>query len=451
MMLSLAAQFCGGQVQGADVDFARVCTDTRSVRPGDLFVALRGDRFNGHDFVVEAVNAGAVAAMVESPQPGVPSLVVGDTRRGLGLLAAGMAAEMSLFRIAVTGNAGKTTVKEMIAVMLSREPGDAHVHATRGNLNNDIGVPLTLLEVRPEHRFGVFELGANAPGEIAWTVSLVKPQVVMVTNVTGAHLLGFGSMQGIADAKAEIFSAAAPDAVAIINEDDSFADFFAGCASAAGLRLLRVGRHPQATWRAENIQLDSLSVQFDLNTPAGHWPVRLPLPGAHQVSNVMMALAAVNEAGVPLDQAISRLANLKPVKGRMNVSACDGGTLVDDSYNANPGSVRVAIDWLARQSAPRCLVLGDLGELGADEVVIHQQLGRYARDAGIEALVAHGRLAAEAADAFGDGGNKVTTYSDAAEQARVYLKQAGTVLVKGSRSAGMDAVITALQANGEMH
>ncbi|MFN3713931.1 MAG: UDP-N-acetylmuramoyl-tripeptide--D-alanyl-D-alanine ligase [Alcanivoracaceae bacterium] len=451
MMLSRAALLCDGQVQGADVDFTRVCTDTRAIRPGDLFVALRGARFDGHDFVVDAVGAGAVAAMVESPQSGVPSLVVSDTRRGLGLLAAGRAADMPLFRIAVTGNAGKTTVKEMIAAMLSREPGDVQVHATLGNLNNDIGVPLTLLEVRPEHRFGVFELGANAPGEIAWTVSLVKPQVVMVTNVTGAHLLGFGSMQGIANAKAEIFSATAPGALAIINADDSFADFFAARAEAAGLRVVRVGRHPEAAWRAENIQLDSLSVQFDLNTPAGQWPVRLPLPGAHQVSNALMALAAVAEAGVPLAEAIARLANLKPVKGRMNVSACEGGTLVDDSYNANPGSVRVAIDWLARQRAPRCLVLGNLGELGADEVTIHQQLGRYARDAGIDALVAHGHLAAEAADAFGDGGDRVATHGDAAERARVYLKQAGTVLVKGSRSAGMDAVITVLQAHGEMH
>jgi UDP-N-acetylmuramoyl-tripeptide--D-alanyl-D-alanine ligase len=279
----------------------------------------------------------------------------------------------------------------------------------------------------------------------------VKPKVVMVTNVTGAHLLGFGSMQGIANAKAEIFTATAPGALAIINADDSFADFFADRAAAAGLRVLRVGRHPEADWRADRVDLDALSVRFDLQTLSGSWPVLLPLPGAHQVSNALMALAAVAEAGVPVQEAIARLANLKPVKGRMNVTACAGGTLVDDSYNANPGSVRVAVDWLARQPAPRCLVLGNLGELGADEVLIHQQLGRYAREAGIEALVTLGHLAAEAAAAFGAGAQPVNNHGDAAEKARVYLKQAGTVLVKGSRSAGMDAVITVLQANGEMH
>ena len=451
MKLSQAARFCHGNVVGGDVEFGRVCTDTRQIGQGDLFVALRGERFDGHEFVAQAAAAGAVAALVEKQTTALPAIVVEDSRRALGLLAAGCAAAVPMTRIAVTGNAGKTTVKEMIACMLSAQPADPAVHATRGNLNNDIGVPLTLLAVNAGHRYGVFELGANAPGEIAWTVSLVRPQIAMITNVTGAHLLGFGSMQGIADAKAEIFSAAAPGAVAIINTDDSFADFFAGRAVDAGLRVVRSGQRADADWRAENVVLEDRSLSFTLQSPAGRQSVYVPLPGRHQVSNVLMAIAAVVEAGVPLADAITRLAGLQPVKGRMNIQPCLGGTLVDDSYNANPGSVRAAIDWLASQSAPRCLVLGNLGELGPQEKQIHAELGRYARDAGVDQLISVGALAALAAQSFGDAAQQAADHVAAAALVRPLLKQAGTVLVKGSRSAGMDAVITALQTNGEMH
>ncbi len=451
MRLSHAASLCQGAVCGADVDFVRVCTDTRSIFAGDLFVALRGERFDGHDFIAEAAADGAVAALVEQPVTALPSIQVKDTRKALGLLAAGWAAPVPLTRIAVTGNAGKTTVKEMIACMLSSEPGDPAVHATRGNLNNDIGVPLTLLAVKPEHRFGVFELGANAPGEIAWTVSLVRPHVVMITNVTGAHFQGFGSMQGIANAKSEIFTAAADNALAIINADDSFAEFFASRATDAGLRVIRTGKSNNADWRAIDIATHSQSLAFTLVYPGGQQRIELPLPGAHQISNVLMALAAVAEAGVAVCDAAARLSTLQPVKGRMNIQLLFGGTLVDDSYNANPGSVRAAIDWLAAQTAPRWLVLGNLGELGPDEKQIHRQLGIYARDAGLDGLVAVGQLAAEAAQAFGAGGQCANDYQTAADLVRPILNQAGTVLVKGSRSAGMDAVITALQATGEMH
>ena len=451
MRLSHAASLCDGIVCGADVDFTRVCTDTRSILAGDLFVALRGERFDGHDFIAEAAADGAVAALVEQPVTVLPSIQVEDTRKALGLLAAGWAAEVPMTRIAVTGNAGKTTVKEMIACMLSSEPGDPAVHATRGNFNNDIGVPLTLLAVKPEHRFGVFELGANAPGEIAWTVSLVRPHIVMITNVTGAHLEGFGSMQGIANAKSEIFTGTADNAVAIINVDDSFAEFFALSAVNAGLRVIRTGRTENADWRAIDIALHSQSLAFTLIFPGGQQRIELPLPGVHQISNVVMALAAVAEAGVAVCDAAARLALLKPVKGRMNIQQLAGGTLVDDSYNANPGSVRAAIDWLAGQAAPRWLVLGNLGELGPDERQIHRQLGVYAKEAGLDGLVAVGQLAAEAAQAFGTGGQCATDYQAAADVVRPILNQTGTVLVKGSRSAGMDAVITALQAIEEMH
>ncbi|MCC1495268.1 UDP-N-acetylmuramoyl-tripeptide--D-alanyl-D-alanine ligase [Alcanivorax sp. 1008] len=451
MRLSQVAGFCDGRLSGADVEFSRVCTDTRDIRPGDLFVALRGERFDGQNFIGDAAKSGAVAALCEQPVAQLPAVVVGDSRRALGLLAAGWAAQYSLARIAVTGNAGKTTVKEMIACMLSSRPGDTAVHATKGNLNNDIGVPLTLLGVNGGHRYGVFELGANAPGEIAWTCSLVRPQIVMITNVTGAHLEGFGSMQGIADAKAEIYSATAADAVAIVNADDQFAGFFTTQALQAGLRVVTVGQYSGADWSAEQVSLNGSAVDFVLLHEARRYNVHLPLPGAHQVSNALVAIAAVVEAGVAIDEALPRLTQLKPVKGRMNMQACMGGTLVDDSYNANPGSVRVVIDWLSAQPAPRALVLGNLAELGPDEMEIHKQLGEYARSAGLDRLITVGALAAQAAQAFGQGAEQADGYHSAAELARSVLSQGGTVLVKGSRSAGMEAVITALQLIEETH
>lgn len=451
MKLSRVARFCDGQLAGADVEFSRVSTDTRDIRPGDLFVALRGERFDGHDFIAAAAKSGAVAVMSEQPVTQLPAVVVDNSRRALGLLAAGWAAEYPLIRIAVTGNAGKTTVKEMIACMLSQQPGDEAVHFTRGNLNNDIGVPLTLLGVNHAHRYGVFELGANAPGEIAWTSSLVHPHIVMITNVTGAHLEGFGSMQGIADAKSEIYSATAPDAVAIINADDQFAGFFTTQALQVELHIVTVGQYSGADWHAEQIELHGSAVDFQLLHDGHRYHVHLPLPGAHQVNNALMAIAAVAVAGVSIELALSRLTRLQPVKGRMNIKACQGGTLVDDSYNANPGSVRVAIDWLATQSAPRALVLGNLGELGPDERNIHRQLGEYARAAGIDRLITVGALAAEAADAFGEGAEQADGHLSAAKLVQPMLSQGGTVLVKGSRSAGMDAVITALQSTEETH
>lgn len=465
MMLSMATQLCGGSLSGNDREFQGVSTDTRRICQGDVFVALRGERFDGHDFVAQAVAAGACAVMVERPsQTAVAQIVVADSRRALGLLAAGWVDQFTIRRIAVTGNAGKTTVKEMIARMLSpiinavtdntssESPSvDATVHATVGNLNNDIGVPLTLLGVNAKHQYGVFELGASGPGEIAWTASLVKPEVVMVTNVTGAHLEGFGSMQGIADAKAEIFSAAPQGSLAIINGDDSFADFFAERAKSAGLQVQWVGRSDAADWQAKDIVLASESTDFVLSAGGDSWSVHIPLPGAHQVSNALMAIAAINAMGVSITEALSRLEHLRPVKGRMNLQACGQGMLIDDSYNANPGSVRAAIDWLAERSAPRMLVLGNLAELGDSSIDIHQQLGRYAAAAGIEALVAVGDQAAHAARAFGPGAIVAASHDAAAALAENVLERSGTVLVKGSRSAGMEKVVNILQVTGEIH
>ncbi|MCH2557268.1 MAG: UDP-N-acetylmuramoyl-tripeptide--D-alanyl-D-alanine ligase [Alcanivorax sp.] len=439
MRLSEIRDWTGGELRGDDMEISAVSTDTRALIDGSLFVALRGDRFDGHDFLEQARAAGARAVVVERDQALFDRQVrVADGRQALGRIAAGQAARFPIPRVAVTGNAGKTTVKEMIAVLL----GEGTL-ATRGNLNNDIGVPLTLLRLGPEHRRAVIELGANAPGEIAWTVSLVKPRVALITNVTGAHLEGFGSMDGIARAKAEIFSGCAEGATAIVNNDDHYADFFAERASEQGLRVRRVGVHkPQGCHLyAESVRLDEQGADFLLQ-PLG-LSVRLPLVGAHQVGNALLALAAVQALGEDLGTVAPRLEQLKPVPGRMNVLAVEGGTLVDDTYNANPGSVRAAIAWLADRPAPRALVLGPIGELGPDTEKLIGELGADARRAGLDTLITVPG-AESAARGFGDGARPVDNHDQAARLAREILAAGGTVLVKGSRFARMEQVVQRL-------
>lgn len=445
MKLGRAAELMQGVLAGEDLEFRHVSTDTRQLEAGDLFVALRGDNFDAHDFLSQAADAGACAAVTERDTDAFTSYVrVADCRRALGLLAAGWCDQFDIRRVAVTGNAGKTTVKEMVAIMLGE-----HTHATRGNLNNDIGVPLTLLGVNENHRYGVFELGANAPGEIAWTSSLVKPEVALITNVTGAHLEGFGSLEGIARAKVEIFSGMAAGGTAIINQDDMFADFFAGEAERQGLKVVRVGEASGAELRAQSVHCGAASVNYRLMPE--DLEVHLDLAGRHQVSNSLLALAVVRALGVPLADAVARLAHLKPVAGRMQHSYCLGGTLVDDTYNASPGAVRAAIDWLALQQAPRVLVLGSLAELGGQSAALHRELGEYAREKGLDGLIVTEGDARHAGEGFGQDALPADSRDQAAELAARFLEAGGTVLVKGSRSARMETVTAALRERGRVH
>ena len=444
MRLSQVAQWTGGRLQGEDLIVPAVVTDTRNMTPGSLFVALKGDRFDAHDFLTQAQANGASAALVDREQEVFASAVqVADTRQGLGRLASGYADQFTAERLAVTGNAGKTTVKEMAAAMLGSD-----TLATAGNFNNDIGVPLTLLRLRAEHRYAVIELGANAPGEIAWTSQLTKPKVVLVTNVTGAHLEGFGSMQGIANAKAEIFGGCVPGGRAIINNDDSFAEFFAGEAIKAGLNVIRISTRGAADLYAEQIVLHQDRAEFVLQ-PLGE-TVTVPLPGAHQVNNALMACAAVRALGVELAEVLPRLATLKPVPGRMNLHPVAQGMLVDDTYNANPGSVRAAIDWLASQPAPRMLVLGAMGELGPQADTLVAELGAYAREKGLDRLVVM-RGAQAAASEFGDQALIADEHQQAVDWSAPVLQDGGTVLVKGSRTAGMEAVVQQLTLGAGPH
>lgn len=442
MMLSQVADWTGGEWRGDDRSLAAVCTDSRAITQHCLFVAIKGDRFDGHAYVDTALQQGAAAALVAHGFASAHDQVVSvaDTRKALGQLASGYAQQFDIPKIAVTGNAGKTTVKEMTAALLGQD-----ALATKGNFNNDIGVPLTLLRLRREHQFGVFELGANAPSEIAWTSALVRPDVVMITNVTGAHLEGFGSMQGIANAKAEIFLGCKPGGTAIINGDDSFADFFAAQATAQGLTTVRVSQHAPADIWADNIVTESASVSFMLQPH--NLQVQLPMPGRHQVSNALMALAAVAAIAGDLASRVDQLGKLAPVPGRMQIANVAGGTLVDDSYNANPGSVRAAIEWLAAQPAPRCLVLGGLAELGEQGPSIIAELGADAHRAGIDHLLVMPE--SQSAAAVFPGATVAPDHQAAAEFAKHILEQTGTVLVKGSRSAAMEQVVQRINNNGD--
>lgn len=446
MTLAQVATWTGGTLLGGDCLLNGVSTDTRTLQPGELFVALRGERFDGHSMLAAARAAGARAVLVEQEQTEFEHAVwVSDSRQGLGRLAAGWAAQFAPPTVAVTGNAGKTTVKEMIACML----GDDTL-ATQGNLNNDIGVPLTLLRMGPRHRAAVIELGASGPGEIAWTSALVRPQVALITNVTGAHLAGFGSMDGIAAAKAEIFSGMAAGGHAVINLDDGYADRFSRAAQDAGLHCSTVSvSDAAADFYASDVNVDEQGVAFVLHHQGDALPVQLPLQGAHQVSNALMAAAAVVALDRPLAAALARLRQLAPVPGRVQRQRCLGGTLIDDSYNANPGSVRAAMALLMQCPAPRALVLGAIGELGEQSDALHRALGEDARALGIDQCIAVHPGARPVAAGFGGTAVATDQHQQAADLAAAVLRDGGSVLVKGSRSARMDVVTALLQGMGE--
>ncbi|MGQ7843013.1 UDP-N-acetylmuramoyl-tripeptide--D-alanyl-D-alanine ligase [Granulosicoccus sp. 3-233] len=420
-------------------DFSGVSIDTRTLKPGDLYVAIQGDRFNGHEFVEAAVEAGAVAVLVhEDLDTTVPQLRVADTRDALGRLARYWVRGFETPLIAVTGSNGKTTVKEIIATIL-RQLGP--VLATRGNLNNDIGVPLTLLEMRAEHDYAVIEMGANHAGEIAHLVRIAEPDVALITKIGEAHLEGFGSVEGIAAAKSEIFGGLKPEGYAIINADDAFADVMRQAASHCHVREFGLARSADVQAVAE----PGLAIR----TMGQILKPNFQLSGDHNRLNALAAVAAVQCLDVQPENILRGLENVRPVPGRLEKKpGLRGAKLIDDSYNANPDSARQAVDVLARYDGTRYLVMGDMAELGANAEALHTQLGAYARESGIDGLWATGPLssatwkafAGDEAPAGGHFADQEALISDLSER----LGADTTVLVKGSRSARMERVIKAL-------
>ncbi|MFC5300166.1 UDP-N-acetylmuramoyl-tripeptide--D-alanyl-D-alanine ligase [Azospira restricta] len=447
LKLSAAAAALNGRLIGADAGFYAVSTDSRAIRAGDLFVALRGERFDGHDFIGTVASEGAVGAVVAADAAealkdvGLPLIAVADTRLALGALAAHWRAGFDLPLIAVTGSNGKTTTKEMIACILQAAFG-GDVLATQGNLNNDIGLPLTLLQLRAHHQAAIVEMGMNHPGEIGYLTRLARPTVALVTNAQRAHLQGMGTLDAIAREKGTIYDGLAADGVAVINADDPHAPLWQ--AMNVGRRVISFGLDGAADVHGR-VRLHGLETELHFITPAGEGAVDLALPGAHNARNALAAVAATFAAGVPLAAIAAGLAAFKGVKGRLQRRAgANGAVILDDTYNANPDSMRAGIDVLASTIGRKILVLGDMGEIGDAAAQYHDEVGGYAKSAGVDALYALGEASAIAARNFGDGAHHYKKIEDLIEALKPELTANTTVLVKGSRFMRMERVADAI-------
>jgi UDP-N-acetylmuramoyl-tripeptide--D-alanyl-D-alanine ligase len=446
MSLAEAAAAMQGRMSGRDVRFSAVSTDSRSVGRGELFVAIRGERFDGHDFLAVAKARGAAAAVVDdrfAAQPPLPAVAVDDTRKGLGRLGRHWRARFSPAVIAIAGANGKTTTKEMLAAVLRAHAGEAAVLATQGNLNTDIGVPLTVLRMGGAHRYCAIELGMNHPGEIEWLAAIAQPTVAVVTNAQREHMEFMKSVEASARENAQAFGALPASGVAVVNADDGCRSIFR---EAAGDRRIVEFGFERGADVTGGYTLKPLESEIVLRAPDGEARATLAIPGLHNVRNALAAAACAHAAGIPVGAIARGLAAFRPYAGRLQVKrARNGGTLLDDSYNANPDSVRAAIDVLAACPAPTVLALGDMGEVGAQGPAFHREVGEYAKRRGIGALYALGEASREAATAFGDGARHFE--SPAALAAA--LPAAATVLVKGSRFMRMERVVAALTGEGE--
>jgi UDP-N-acetylmuramoyl-tripeptide--D-alanyl-D-alanine ligase len=444
MRLAEAAAALGARTSGGDVLFTGVSTDSRSISAGDLFVALRGERFDGHEFLKTAAAAGAAAAMVDSKHRGqypVPALVVDDTRRSLGDLARYWRARFAPALVAVTGSNGKTTVKEMLAAILRKHAGEEAVLATRGNLNNDIGLPLTLLKLRHAHRWCAIELGMNHRGEIAYLAGIARPTVALVNNAQREHLEFMRSVEEVAAENASVYDALPVDGVALINADDPHAAVFRR--RAGERRTMDFGLNGGAV--SGRYRLDHLSSEIRLQTPAGEAVATLAIPGLHNVRNALAAAACAVAVNIPAETIGKGLSAFRPYTGRLQVKKAAGGaTVIDDSYNANPDSVRAAIDILAASPAPTALVLGDMGEVGDKGPEFHREVGQYAREKGVSQLLALGEATRETVAAFGQGARHCATPEEILSSI-----EAKTILVKGSRFMRMERVVAALTGTTE--
>ncbi len=444
MRLVEAAAALGARTSGADALFTGVSTDSRSVRAGELFVALRGERFDGHDFLKAVASTKAAAAMVDARYHGqypLPALIVDDTRRALGDLARYWRARFAAALIAICGSNGKTTVKEMLAAILRRSFGEEAVLATRGNLNNDIGLPLTLLTMRKAHRWCAIELGMNHKGEIAYLAAIARPSVALVNNAQREHLEFMRSVEEVAAENASVYEALPADGVAIVNADDAHAPLFR--ARAGRRRIVDFGLHGGVV--SGRYKLAELASEIRVQTPAGTAEATLAIPGLHNVRNALAAAACAVAVGVAPQAIGEGLSAFRPYSGRLQVKkSSSGAVVIDDSYNANPDSVRAAIDILAAAPAPTALVLGDMGEVGDNGPQLHREVGAYAREKGISQLLALGAATRDCVAAFGEGARHFSSVEELVPQIA-----AKTILVKGSRFMRMERVVAVLTGTAE--
>ncbi|NOX92675.1 MAG: UDP-N-acetylmuramoyl-tripeptide--D-alanyl-D-alanine ligase [Gammaproteobacteria bacterium] len=442
-----------GELQGEARDktktipFSGISTDTREVAPGQLFVALSGPHFDGHHFVTRATQKGAVAAVVAHPvDADIPQIIVSDTQRAYAQLAANWRQQFAIPLIAITGSNGKTTVKEMLAVIMARK---GSVLATRANFNNEVGVPYTLLGLRAEHVAAVIEEGASHPGDIAYLTAFVQPTVAIVTNAAGAHLAGFGSVDAVAKTKGEIFENLPANGVAIINADDAFAGLWQRQAGQRTIVRFSLSAESDACVDAEvrgELMADGV---LHMLTPAGDVQVTLPLEGRHNAANALAATAAALAAGAGIVDVKAGLESMQTVPGRLQRKAgIHGAQIIDDTYNANPASLNAALDVLAQCRGDRYLALGDMAELGTKAVEYHRQAGHQARETGVSRLYAVGECSLHAAQAFGEHGQHFATQDELIVRLQEDLHKDVTLLLKGSRSAQMENVVAALSVEG---
>ncbi|WP_455366224.1 UDP-N-acetylmuramoyl-tripeptide--D-alanyl-D-alanine ligase [Kaarinaea lacus] len=440
ILLSDAAAAIKARLIGKDIKFTGVSTDSRAVHNGELFVALKGPNFDAHDFADEVSKAGAAALLVDHElESSLPQLVVKDTLLGLGQLAAYWRKQLAIPVVAVTGSNGKTTVKEILASIFSQL---GETLATKGNLNNHIGVPLTLLSISKQHKAAVIEMGANHPGEISYLTNMAKPDVAMINNAAAAHLEGFGSLKGVAKAKGEIYEGLDNDGVAIINADDQFAPLWKELTQ--DRKTLTFGLQQTADISCE-WQGDINGNRLNVQTPVGNFECTLKLLGRHNVMNALAATAVAVAASVDLQVIASGIEALDAVPGRLQLKpGINGARIIDDTYNANPNSLRAGLDVLASCQGEKFLVLGDMGELGDNTIELHQQAGIDAAKLNINRIYSLGGFSEKAAEAFGENGQHFEDVEKLIESITPKLAKDVTVLVKGSRMMRMERVVQAL-------
>jgi UDP-N-acetylmuramoyl-tripeptide--D-alanyl-D-alanine ligase len=448
--LSDAARVIGGRLVGEDRPFGCVSTDSRTLKPGSLFVGLRGPNFDGTAFVQSAAAQGAIGALVERETPGapLPQIVAADALRGLQDLARHWRNDFKLPVVAVAGSNGKTTAKEMTAAILSRM---GLCMATRGNLNNHIGVPVTLMRLETSHRSAVIEMGANRIGDVSELMNLAQPTVGLITNAGAEHLEGFGDLDGVAKGEGETVSCLKPDDTAIINADDPYAAYWRGISGAK--RIVTFGVHHAADFSAKDvfqgIERGEFATRFTLVSPLGERAIMLKAGGAHNVGNALAAAAAAGAAGASLEDIALGLAEFRAVSGRLQLKAgARGSWIIDDSYNANPSSVRAALELLRSLPGATWLVLGDMAELGESSENSHAHIGSYARDCGIKRLFAMGPLSSRAVETFGPGGEWFADAESLTRRLQAELSAGVTVLIKGSRINRLERVVQALTGGG---
>jgi UDP-N-acetylmuramoyl-tripeptide--D-alanyl-D-alanine ligase len=449
MSLSRAAAAINANLIGEDIIFSGCSTDSRTIENENLFIALSGENFDGHDYVSIAEEKGASSLMLEREVSHTkPVLQVKDTRKAMGLLAQTWRNELSIPLVAITGSNGKTTVKEMVSSILS---GISEVHATSGNLNNDIGVPLTLFGLDKKHKYAVVEMGANHPGEIEWLSAIARPNVAVITQCAPAHLEGFGSIEGVAKAKAEIYSGLQSSGTAIINADDEYANFWKE--TCEHLNQLCFGiKVDSADVTAKNIKVlsEKSSIQFELHCAPGSIEIMLPLSGEHNVMNALAAAACCLSLDVSLASIKTGLENMSPVKGRLQIkTGKQGARIIDDTYNANPTSLSAALKVLSQYKGTNYLVLGDMGELGETETQLHKEAGELAKQAGVDKLFAIGQLSINAVQSFGSGALHFDSHDELANALLNCIDKESTVLIKGSRSMQMERVVNTLTEGQE--